>query len=224
MESVSRPRQRGRKSERLDAVSLLGCNSARTDFVSGIGGIVWILVSSWWGRAPVMFWSTLAGAMFTLACAVTNDFSTFYAFRALMGLTLTSYQVTGLACVKDMFFFHEHARKIGIWVSLFIMSPYLAPFFGNFIIAGTGSWRAVFWLVFAICCADLVLIVMFADETFYNRSIPTEEQPPRGNRIMRVLGIWQLRNHSGYFRSFASCARRMISTLFKPLVIPSMLY
>ena len=162
--------------------------------------------------------------MFTLACAVTNSFPVFYGFRALMGLTLTAYQVTGLACVKDMFFFHEHARKIGIWVSLFIMSPYLAPCFGNFIIAGTGNWRAVFWLVFATCCADLALIVMFADETFYNRSIPTADQPPRGTRIMRVLGIWQIRNHSSYFRSFTSCAKRMVSTLSKPLVIPSMLY
>ncbi|MCJ1408110.1 hypothetical protein MMC19_002183 [Ptychographa xylographoides] len=189
----------------------------------GIGGLIWILISSWWGRAPVMFWSTLLGAAFTLACAVTTDFTVFYAFRALMGVTLTAFQVTGLACVKDMFFFHEHARKIGIWVALFIMSPYLSPFFGNFILAGTGNWRAVMWLVFAICCLDLVLIVLFMDETFYNRSIPHERQPARGSRMMRMLGVWQIKNHS-YFKTFGTCARRMISTLFKPIMIPGMLY
>jgi MFS family permease len=86
-----------------------------------------------------MFWSTLSGTFFTLACAVAPNFPVFYGFRAMMGFTLTAYQVVGLAVVKDMFFFHEQARKIGIWVALFILSPYLGPFFSNFIIAGTGK-------------------------------------------------------------------------------------
>lgn len=157
----------------------------------GIGGLFWIIVSSWWGRAPVMFWSTLMGAFFTLACAVTTSFPVFYAFRALMGLTLTAYQVVGLACVKDMFYHHEHARKIGIWAAIFILSPYLGPFFANFMIAGLGDWRPVMWLVFAMCCADLVFIVLVCDETYYDRSIPIDEQPQRpqtlAGRLSRVV-------------------------------------
>ena len=47
-----------------------------------------------------MFWSTLLGTLFTLACTVTTSFPVFYGFRALMGLTLTSYQVAGLAVIK----------------------------------------------------------------------------------------------------------------------------
>ncbi|OAL52632.1 MFS general substrate transporter [Pyrenochaeta sp. DS3sAY3a] len=194
----------------------------------GIGGLFWIVVSSWWGRAPVMFWSTLTGALFTLACAVTTSFPVFYGFRAMMGLTLTAYQVVGLACVKDMFFFHEHARKIGIWVAIFILSPYLGPFFANFIIAGTGDWRAVMWLVFAMCCADLVLILMICDETYYERSIPLEKQPPRPQmltgRLSRVLGIWQVQNHSGYFKTGWHCCSRLLSTFLKPIIIPAMVY
>lgn len=190
----------------------------------GIGGFIWIVVTSWWGRAPVMFWSTLAGAMFTLACAVTESFNVYYGFRAMMSLALTSFQITGLACVKDMFFFHEHARKIGIWVAWFIMSPYLGPFFANFIVAGTGQWRPVMWLNFGIIWLDLILILLFGDETYYNRSIPTEQQPPRGSRIARVLGIWQIKNHKGYFKSLKVCIKRMLSCLFKPVVIPAMLY
>jgi MFS family permease len=224
--------ERGRESECFDAVRTLATNSrclqATDVFSSGIGGLFWIIVSSWWGRAPVMFWSTLTGTFFTLACAVTDSFPVFYGFRALMGLTLTAYQVVGLACVKDMFFFHEHARKIGIWVALFILSPYLGPFFGNFIIAGTGDWRVVMWLVFALCCADLVLIVAVCDESYYERGIPVEEQPARPQtfaaRMSRVVGIWQIRNHSGYFKTFWHCCKRLLSTFFKPIIIPAMLY
>ena len=52
-----------------------------------------------------MFWSTLLGAFFTLACTLTTSFPVFYGFRALMGLFLTSYQVAGLAVIKVQPFF-----------------------------------------------------------------------------------------------------------------------
>ena len=32
----------------------------------------------------------------------------------MMGFTLTACQTIGLSFIKDMFFFHEHARKIGM--------------------------------------------------------------------------------------------------------------
>jgi len=190
----------------------------------GIGGFIWIILSGYWGRAPVMFWSTLLGTFFTLACAVTKDYSTYYAFRALMGLSLTAFQIAGLACIKDMFFFHEHARKIGIWVSAFILSPYLSPFFANFMLAGGVAWRNVFWLVFAICAFDLVVILGFADETYYNRSAAwAESQPARGGRLMRVLGLWQIRNRS-YFPTLGQTTKRLLKTLTRPLVLPSCLF
>ena len=119
-----------------------------------------------------MFWTTLLGTLFTLACTVTTNSRVFYGFRTLQGLTLTAYQVAGLACIKDMFYFHDYVRKIGIWVALFIISPFISPFHGNFILAGTarnspigGNWRTVFWMVFGTCALDLVLIILFTDET-----------------------------------------------------------
>jgi MFS family permease len=198
------------------------------EYLSGIGGLFWIVLASFWGRAPVMFWSTLTGTLFTLACAVATNFRIFYGFRAMMGFTLIAYQVVGLACVKDMFYFHEHARKIGIWVAIFILSPYLGPFFANFIVAGTGDWRAVFWLVFGICCLDLVLILLICDETYYERTVPIDQQPPRPQtllaRLSRVLGIWQIQHHTGYFKTASHACKRLLSTFLKPIVVPAMLY
>jgi hypothetical protein len=162
--------------------------------------------------------------MFTLGCAVTDSFTTFYGLRALMGFTLTACQTIGLAFIKDLFFFHEHARKIGLWAALFLVAPYCGPLFGNFIIAGTGEWRYAFWLVFAVCCVDLVLIVLFADETWYNRNISPAQQPARGKRIMRILGFWQIQNHQGNFMTVRRSLERLTETLFKPIVIPIMLY
>ncbi|KAK6532487.1 hypothetical protein TWF281_006676 [Arthrobotrys megalospora] len=189
----------------------------------GVGGIFWIPFIYWWGRAPVLFWTTLAGAFFTLGCCLTTNFETFYGMRALMGFTLTACQTIGLSFIKDMFFFHEHARKIGIWAAIFLVAPYLGPCLGNFIIDGTGEWRNVFWLVFAICCLDLVLILGFADETWYVRNAP--EKVPRGNRIMRVLGLWQIQNHTSLqLVSFPTSWVRLVKVLFRPTMIPIMIY
>lgn len=95
--------------------------------ISGIGGLWWIPFVYFWGRAPVLFWTTLAGALFTLGCAVTTNFTTFYALRAMMGFTLTACQTIGLSFIKDMFFFHEHARKIGLWAALFLAGMWPPP-------------------------------------------------------------------------------------------------
>jgi MFS family permease len=164
------------------------------------------------------------GTAFTLGATLAPDFETFYAMRALMGITLTACQAVGLSYVKEMFFYHEHARKIGIWAALLLMSPFCGPLFGNFIIARTGEWRNVFWFVFGVCCLDLILIILFSDETWYRRDIPTELQPPRGNRLLRLIGVWQLKHHRGYFLTVQSSVHRLVAVCFKPIIIPTMFF
>ncbi|KAI9695510.1 MAG: hypothetical protein M1836_006427 [Candelina mexicana] len=185
----------------------------------GLFGLLWITFVSFWGRAPVMFWSILTGAFFTLGCALATNFNTYYAMRALMGASLTAYQAVGLCVIKDMFFYHEHARKIGIWIASFVLSPYLGPMLGNFIIAGTGDWRAVFWLIFGTCALDIILIVLFVDESWYNRTLALDEQPQRGNRLLRVVGIWQILHHKNNFLSVFASFQRLIVIIFNPLML-----
>jgi MFS family permease len=152
------------------------------------------------------------------------DFTTFYTLRALQGFCLASVQGIGLAFIKDMFFYHEHARKIGIWAAIFLLSPYLGPVFGNFIISSTGDYKLVFWLAFGMCCAEMLLITFFADETWYRRDIPVSEQPVRGIRILRTVGIWQLRIKTGYFLPVSQSVLRQWKIFLKPIIIPSMIY
>ncbi len=142
----------------------------------------------------------------------------------MQGFTLTAGQTSGLAFIHDMFFFHEQARKIGIWTAVFLASPYFGPLFANFILAGTGSWRNVYWLIFALGCLNLVLIGVFLDETWYRRDIPTSEQPARGPRLLRVVGIWQIRNHKNYFPTVLNSLKRVVVVFLKPVILPLLIY
>ena len=82
--------------------------------------------------------------MFTLGCVLTRDWNTFYAMRALQGATQATGTTIGLVIIHDIFFFHEYARKIGIWYAFFLTSPFVGSLLGNFMIAGLGGWRPLF--------------------------------------------------------------------------------
>lgn len=161
--------------------------------------------------------------MFTLGSVLSPNFTVYYCMRALMGFTTTAGQTIGLAFIQDIFFFHDHAKKIGIWTSMFVVSPYCGPLFGNFIVSQTGSWRIVFWMLFGLGCVLMLLIVFIIDESWYRRDIALDLQPSKGSRMMRVLGIWQIQNHRGYFMPIGTSCRRIAYTLFKPIVIPIMI-
>jgi len=77
---------------------------------------------------------------------------------------------------RDRFFFHEHARKIGIWASAFIISPYLGYFLSS-IISTYKSWRTTFWIDFMIIGLALAFVTFFGEETMYNRDSLDEQLP-----------------------------------------------
>ncbi len=195
----------------------------------GVSGLIWMPLLNYWGRTPVLFWSTVLGACFTLGAALAPTFPAFYGLRTLQGVTQSTGQTIGLAFVKDMFFFHEHARKIGIWYSIFIISPFFGPFVGNFIVGSLGKWRPVFWVVFAWAVMLICLILTFGDETYYNRSVPVPEQPnrPKGltGRLSRVFGIWQIKHHkNSYFPKLTRCYARLGEVFLKPVIPLCMLF
>jgi len=67
-------------------------------------------------------------------------------------------------------------------------------------------------------------MVFFLDETMYRRDIPVEDQPRRGNRILRLLGVWQIQNHKGYFSTFRNSCQRLVLAFLKPIILLVMAY
>lgn len=174
---------------------------------------------SCWGRAPITLWTVIIGGCFTLGCILTPYFTTYWGLKCLQSFFLASGLVSGLAFIEDMFFFHERARKIGIWTSMWLAAPYFGPMFSNFVVTRTHEWRNTFWLVFAMNVSCLALILTFFDESYYRREF-SQPQPPRGTRIMRLLGLWQLQCPHGYFEKATTSLRRLLAVLLLPLVIP----
>ncbi|KIW66880.1 hypothetical protein PV04_06170 [Phialophora macrospora] len=191
-------------------------------FMLGAGGVVVVALSAYFGRLPVLFYFVVLATATAIWCAAAESFESFMAARILNGFFSTVAQGGGLMFIFDMFFFHERARKINIWAAFIILSPYFGPLFAAFIIS-TQKWQIPFWVYVAETGLCLVLIMLFGQETYYDRRIPPASQPPRGSHVSRLLGVAQWK--SRHLRNtFAQACMRPVKVALKPTVFLSCVY
>ncbi|KAK5653437.1 hypothetical protein OQA88_8922 [Cercophora sp. LCS_1] len=188
-------------------------------FMLGAGGVVVVLLSAYFGRLPIVFWFLIASTATAAWCAAATNLDSFTAARILNGFTSTVCQAGGLMFIQDTFFFHERARKINIWSSFIIISPYMGPLLTAFM-TETKHWTVPFWVYFAMNVLGLALVAAFLQETYYDRTIPASEQPAKGSRIARLTGVAQWK--SRHLRNtFGQACWRTVSVLIKPVIFLS---
>jgi len=188
-------------------------------FMLGAGGVIVVLLSAYFGRMPIVFWFLLGSTATAAWCAAATSLDSFTAARILNGFTSTVAQAGGLMFIQDIFFFHERARKINIWSSFIIISPYMGPLLTAFML-NTQTWPIPFWVYFAMNGLALALVIGFLQETYYDRTIPASEQPPGGSRIGRLVGTAQFK--SRHLRNtFGQACWRTVSVIMKPTILIS---
>jgi MFS family permease len=114
------------------------------------------------------------------------------------------------------------SRKINVWSAFITVSPYLGPLLAAFMITKL-SWRWPFWIYTIETGLCLIGIILFLDETYYDRRIPIDKQPPRQSRLLRLVGIEQYR--SRHLRNtFLQAIIRPVKVILKPTVLISTIY
>jgi len=124
--------------------------------------------------------------------------------------------------IHDMFFFHERARKINIWAFSFLIGPYLGPFISGFI-AEKLDWRSNFGVLCGFYGLSVLLIILFGDETLYNREKPQVAKPKGGimERIAKLTGLYGVRNCAGNPKVW-EVTKDLFGLLLRPyLLLPS---
>ncbi|KAK5164902.1 uncharacterized protein LTR77_009566 [Saxophila tyrrhenica] len=195
-------------------------------FMLGAGGIFVVALAAYFGRLPVLFWFTFTAVWTAAGCAGSGTFDSFMAFRILNGFFSTVAQGGGVMFIKDLFFIHERARKINIWASFVILSPYFGPLFTAFI-TETQKWQWAFGVYTIMTGLCLIAQIAFGEETYFNRKIPIDERPVRqpgvGGQMKRLIGIEQWRDRKQR-STFSQAAMRPILVLIKPTVFLSTVY
>ncbi|KAF8126214.1 MFS general substrate transporter [Boletus edulis] len=139
-------------------------------FLLGWGGIFYVMLMRRFGRLPVLFWSQLFSLAFLIGATFAPNLPTFAAMRCLTAFFGygTCPQVTGLFVVTDIYPFHLQARKLNVWTAGFIMSPFISPFLFGFLVARV-NWRWSYGIGCMYSAIVLTLIVLFLEETLYDR-------------------------------------------------------
>ncbi|KAH8758521.1 major facilitator superfamily domain-containing protein [Hyaloscypha sp. PMI_1271] len=191
-------------------------------FMLGPGGLATIILAAYFGRLPVLWYFVIIALLTAAWCAAATSFNSFMAARVLNGFFSTVAQGGGLMFIKDIFFFHEHPRKINIWAGFVILSPYFGPLFTAFILNVT-KWEWGFWLLTIMTAVCFLLITFFGEETFYNRHIPASQQAVPKSHWRRIVGIeqWESRKQrSTFWEAFV----RPWKVIAKPTVLLSCTY
>ena len=128
----------------------------------------------------------------------------------------------GLVFINDLYFVHEHARRINVWSSFIILSPYLGPLITAFIISKY-PWRWAFWLYTLMTGLCLVDIILLCDETYYDRKLEPNQQPKRTSHLYRLLGYEQFKSRH-LCQSFFGSIMRPAKVLLKPVVFLAVFY
>ncbi|KAL8771747.1 MAG: hypothetical protein Q9209_002938 [Squamulea sp. 1 TL-2023] len=191
-------------------------------FMVGAGGVVAVMFSAYFGRLPVLFWFMVIATATAAGQAGSHGFNGFFVPRVLNGFFAGAAQGSGLMFIKDMFFLHEHARKINIWQASVILSPYLGPLLASFMLTQL-SWRWPFWIYTIETGVCLLAVILWGDETYYDRRLPEEKQPPRQSHLLRLIGVEQWR--SRHLRNgFREAMMRALKTISRPVVLLANFY
>ncbi|KAF7358629.1 MFS general substrate transporter [Mycena sanguinolenta] len=148
------------------------------------------------GCLPVLLWSQDDGSQllalgFLIGATFAPNLNTFTVMRCLTAFFGTAPQVAGVYIVTDLYPFHLQARMLNFWTMGFLVSPFLSPFAFGFLVART-SWRWAYGIGSMCGAIVVVLIVLFMEETMYDRTVrPIPERPstPLRYRVETLVGI-----------------------------------
>lgn len=129
-------------------------------YILGIscGQLIYGPLSDKLGRKHLLIFGMSLFALSAIGCALAPNVETLIFFRLLQALGGCTGMVITRAIVRDLFGAHESARIFSSLILIMGAAPILAPSLGGFIVTHA-SWRAIFWLLFAV--GLLAVLVMW---------------------------------------------------------------
>ncbi|MDA3857343.1 MAG: MFS transporter [Roseovarius sp.] len=116
----------------------------------GLGTLIAVPLSDSFGRKRIIMIGAVIYVAGALLGMIAPSLSTLLAARVLQGLGAAAFRIVSIAIIRDMFSGREMARLMSFVMTVFAMTPALAPLLGAGIITVAG-WRGVFgaFVIFA---------------------------------------------------------------------------
>jgi DHA1 family bicyclomycin/chloramphenicol resistance-like MFS transporter len=145
--------------------------------VLGLGQLISGPLSDMFGRKRPLYVGLSIFIAGSIGCALAPSIGTLIAFRVLQGIGACGVTVIPRAVVRDLHTGPDAARLMSLLLSVYSVSPILAPLAGSFITDAVG-WRGVFLVVGLLAALAIVLV----------RTMLTETRPPSARLQSSLAG------------------------------------
>ncbi|RDL38947.1 uncharacterized protein BP5553_03287 [Venustampulla echinocandica] len=188
-----------------------------------LGPLVISPFSELYGRLYVYHVSVAAYIAFILACAWSEDITSFLVFRFLAGCAGSSPLTISGGTVADVIPVEQRGMSMAMMAIGPILGPVVGPVAGGFVSQSLG-WRWTYWIVAIAAVIWLVVAMIFMRETYARTLLERKAALLRkttGNPALLVKGHEQL---SPLVHLTNGLARPVKLLLFSPVVLLLSIY
>jgi DHA1 family bicyclomycin/chloramphenicol resistance-like MFS transporter len=142
-----------------------------------VGQLILGPISDARGRRALLIGSTLVCAVASVLCAIAPSAGLLAVWRFLQGASGGGGIVLARAIAADLTTGVAAARLFSLFMTVSSVAPIAAPVLGGVLLAATGSWRPMFWLL-----AVTSLVLAFATWRAIPETLPVEKRHAGGLR------------------------------------------
>lgn len=133
-------------------------------FALGAGQLIAGPLSDRFGRKQPLYLGLLVFGLASIGCALAPSLEVLVVLRFVQGLGACAAMVTPRAVVRDLYTGPDAARLMASLLTVYSVSPILAPLAGSAVASAFG-WRGVFAALCALAVAALAMVAWLLEET-----------------------------------------------------------
>lgn len=161
---------------------------------AGVGAFFPGAFADRFGRRPVLALALIAYVVFSIACALVQDFWSMIGLRVAQGVLCAGLSVVPAAIVRDKVGGDRMARLMSLIMMIFLAVPLVAPTIGQGILNLVG-WRGIFWAMAVMGVLVGVWVWLRLPESL----APENQQDIAPRTILANMGVALMRRDSiGY--------------------------
>lgn len=137
--------------------------------VLGAFNFFWVPMANYLGKRPIFVFASLLLSLSYLWGAVANTFDSLLWSNIIAAFAASSTEALGASIVNDLYFLHERANLMGVYMNFISGGNTIGPLICGFITSTVG-WRWHKWLAFILTAINFLAVVFLCPETRYDRS------------------------------------------------------
>jgi MFS family permease len=151
----------------------MNISSALCYLFLGVGCVLLQPLAMKYGRRPIYLFGTVLNIVGNTILGKLNTLGTLYTSNVLCGIAAAPVDSLVQISITDIFFLHEHGRRLSIYLFALYAGSYLGPIAAGYIYDGQGDWKWIAWWLVIISGGLIILQLFTMDETLYKRKTNT---------------------------------------------------